>query len=441
MKTILSAKLKLNTTPEQFAALRATQLAYRDALNFVSTYAFAHGKMSNSIALRKATYQDVRLHFRLPSQMATNVPRQVGATYRGLWTKVKQNADARKAGLTKKRYKGLDQAPKYVSPTITYNYGYDYSFKTEQQVSILTLDGRVIVPYTGYNKHVERIQNGAQIGAAKLYYDKPKKQFYLLVSLEVEVADPTPETHTQVVGVDVGMRYLAVTSTTKSTSTFHSGKRVRAKANHYARLRKRLQKKGTRSAKRRLVAISGRERRLKADANHVVSKRIVQQHQHSLIGLEQLTDIRERTPRRKGKKASKKQRKANAAFSKWSFAELHSMIAYKALLHKSMAVKVDANYTSQACPICGHTARENRPNKGLLFVCQNCHYTLHADLIGARNITLRTLLIRQDWIGTGLLSIAPNVSDREAKAARLQRYAELRWSPDTSPLHSCGVID
>jgi transposase len=50
-----------------------------------------------------------------------------------------------------------------------------------------------------------------------------------------------------------------------------------------------------------------------------------------LIGLESLTDIRERTRRKRGKKASKKQRKANAAYSKWSFAELQSMIAYKAL--------------------------------------------------------------------------------------------------------------
>jgi IS605 OrfB family transposase len=360
------------------------------------------------------------------------VARQVGATYKALWTKVKQNAEARKSGWTKKRYKGLDQAPKYISPTLTYQYGKDYGFKKDQQVSVLTLDGRVIVPYTGYNKHIERIQNGAQIGAANLWYDKPKKQFYLLVSLEIEGADPTPETHTQVVGVDVGMRYLAVSSTTKGASTFHSGKRVRAKANHYARLRKRLQKKGTRSAKRRLAAISGRERRLKQDANHVVSKRIVTQHPHSLIGLENLTDIRERTPRRKGQRASKKQRKANAVFSKWSFAELHGLIAYKALLHESMAVKVDANYTSQACPICGHTAKENRPNKGLLFVCQNCHYTLHADLVGARNITLRTLLLRQDWIGTGLLSRLPDVSDREAKTARLKRYAGLRWSLETN---------
>ncbi len=108
-------------------------------------------------------------------------------------------------------------------------------------------------------------------------------------------------------------------------------------------------------------------------------------------------------------------------------------IAYKAMLHESMTIKVDADYTSQACPRCGHTCTENRPDKGLLFCCQTCHYTLHADLVGARNVTMRTLLARQDWARTGQLSVAPDGSDREAKAARLKRYAELRWSLDPSP--------
>ena len=433
MKTTISAKVKLHTSPEQFQALRQTQLAYRDACNFVSRYAFEHGKMSNKVGLQDGTYTDLRQQFRLPSQMACSVPRQVGATYKGLWTKVKQNAQARKDGRTKKRYKGLDHAPKYVSPTLTYQYGKDYSFKKEHHVSILTLDGRVSVPYTGYNKHVALIHEGSDIGAAQLWYDKPKKVFYLIVALEIETPDLTPEMHKSVVGVDVGVRYLAVASTTQGDCTFYSGKSIVPKANHYARLRKRLQQKGTRAATRKLIAISGRERRLKRDANHAVSKRIVERYPQSLLGLENLTDIRERTKKRKGKRASKKQRKANARQSKWAFAELHSMLAYKALVHGSMTIKVDAHFTSQACPMCGHTSKDNRPKKGLLFVCQNCHYILHADLIGARNVSLRTLLIRQDWMSTGVLSVRLDVSDLEAKARRLQKYSELRWSPETSP--------
>jgi putative transposase len=441
MKQVLTAKLKLLTTPEQFQALRQTQLAYRDALNYVSQYSFAHGKKSHQQWLQRECYDAIRGRFGLPAQMACNVPRQVGATYKGLWTKARTNAEQRKAGRTKKRYKGLDQAPYYVSPTLTYNFHRDYSLKGGQQVSILTLGGRVIVPYTGYLKHVALIERGAKIGAAKLWYDKPKKRFYVLIALEVEVADPTPQTHQRVIGVDVGQRYLAVVGRLDNGASFFAGKEVRAKADHYARLRKRLQKKGTRAATRRLVVIAGRERRLKHDRNHVLSRRIVDRHPHSLIGLEDLTHIRERAKRKHGKKASKKQRKANRHASKWAFAELHGFLAYKALLVDSMAVKVDADYTSQACPKCGYTCEANRPKKGLRFECQNCHYTLHADLIGARNVALRTLLLRQDWMSTGVLSVrpgatSPDTSDREAKAARLLRYAELRWSPDASPAPS-----
>ena len=153
---------------------------------------------------------------------------------------------------------------------------------------------------------------------------------------------------------------------------------------------------------------------------------------HSLIGLEDLTHIREQTRHRHGKKATEKQHRANRHASQWAFSELHGYVAYKALLNGSMAVKVDAYKTSQCCPRCGYTAEDNRPEKGLLFVCQACHLVLHSDLVGARNVALRTLLARQGWVRTGVLLERSEVSDDEAKTAQRRRYAELRWSPDTS---------
>jgi IS605 OrfB family transposase len=387
--------------------------------------------MSNQMGLQEGTYQEIRAHFCLPAQMACTVPRQVGATYKALWTKVKANAAARATGHTKKRYRGLDQAPKYVAPTLTYQPGHDYGFKTERRVSVLTLEGRVIVPYSGYDRHVALIQQGARIGAAKLWYDQPRKQFYLLVSLEVEVADPSPVTHQRIVGVDVGQRYLAVATDTQSRIMFFPGAGARAKADHYTRLRKRLQHKGARAATRRLVVLARRERRLMQERNHSISRRIVDTYPHSLIGLEELTHIRDRAKRKHGKLASAKQRRASRHATQWAFAELHSYVTYKALLTGSMAVKVDAYKTSQVCPHCGHTAEDNRPEKGLLFSCQVCHVVLHADLVGARTVALRTLLTRQDWVSMGVLSVRPGVSDEEAKAAQRRRYAELRWSPDT----------
>ncbi len=443
MQQIITAKLKLLTTPEQFEALRQTQLAYRDALNAMSRYAFEQRKTSNVTRLHKGMYAELRMSYHLPSQLACSVERQVAATYKGLWTKLKKNAEHRRKKITKKRFQGLDKPPKYTSPTVQYTYERDYTFQRNQQVSVGTLNGRVSIAYKGYDEHIALIQHGASIGGAKLWYDRAKKQFYLLVSLTIAITDSTPAQLNEVVGVDVGIRYLAVTSTSTGKATFHSGKRVKHKANHYARLRKRLQQKGTRGAKRRVRRIAQRERRLKLQANHSIAKQIITQHPHALFGLEQLTDIRERTKRRKRRRkkdgkgyeqVSPKARKANHVYSQWSFAELHALISYKATLSGSLTIKVDADYTSKRCPMCGHTADENRPHKGLLFVCQSpkCGYTLHADLIGARNLVMRTLLVRHDWTRTGTLSMYPDASDNEAKAVRLQRYTELRWSPGVS---------
>ena len=161
MDILLTAKLKLQTTPEQFRALRATQLAYRDALNYVSRYAFEHGKMSNQISLQDATYVDIRATFGLPAQMACNAPRQVGATYKALWTKARPTPPRGRLGIPGSAIGPWTGAAQVCSPTLTYNFQRDYSFKTDQRVSILTLEGRVIVPYTGYARHVALIQQAA----------------------------------------------------------------------------------------------------------------------------------------------------------------------------------------------------------------------------------------------------------------------------------------
>jgi predicted transposase len=299
MHITLTAKLKLMATPDQVAALRATQLAYRDALNQVSQYAFVHGKTSSRRKLQRALYADIRWDYDLSAQMTCSIFRQVGATYQGLWTKARKNTEARRLGYTKKRFRGLDKAPHYVSPTLTYVYGRDYSVGSGHLVSLLTLVGRIHVRYQGYSKHIALLLLGAHIGEAKLWYDHSKKRYYLLVSLTIAVPEAAPARVREVIGVDVGQRYLATIASTTGSVQFYSGKEIQQRADHYARLRKRLQRKGTRNATRRKITLGQRERRLKLNTNHCISKRIVATHSQAFIAVEDLTHIRERTKRRK----------------------------------------------------------------------------------------------------------------------------------------------
>src|SRR5215472_6359948 len=163
MQQIITAKLKLIPTSEQFQVLREIQLVYRDALNAVSRSAFSQGKTSHVTRLHKGMYAELRARYGLPSQLACSVERQVSATYKGLWTKLLKNREHRRAKLTKKRFKGLDQPPHYSSPTMQYTY------ERDSRVSIGTLNGRISIPYQGRDSHLALIQHGATIGDAKLW--------------------------------------------------------------------------------------------------------------------------------------------------------------------------------------------------------------------------------------------------------------------------------
>jgi IS605 OrfB family transposase len=200
--------------------------------------------------------------------------------------------------------------------------------------------------------------------------------FSLLVSLTVEVADPDLLKTTRVTGVDVGHRVLATVAGIDTSARFHRDERRRQAKDTLARLKKELQRKDTRkfmdsqngkrprSTGRRLRAIDRRERRLTLDTRHRISRSITEDNPNTPIGVEDLTDIRERTDGRKFKKASNKRKKSNKQRSTWPFAELRSLLTYKATFNGSVVIAVDADYTSQGCPKCGHTSRADLPARG-----------------------------------------------------------------------------
>jgi transposase len=115
--------------------------------------------------------------------------------------------------------------------------------------------------------------------------------FYLL--LLVELPDGTPFEAEGVIGVDLGIANIAVDSTGE---TF-SGAQVNGIRSRHRRLRKKLQAKGTKSAKRLLKKRRRKEQRFARDVNHCISKKIVSKAQDTryMLALEDLKGIRERT--------------------------------------------------------------------------------------------------------------------------------------------------
>ncbi len=139
-----------------------------------------------------------------------------------------------------------------------------------------------------------------------------------------------------------------------------------------------MQSVGTKSAKRHLKKLSGRERRFKRDVNHCISKALVgyAKGASSAIALEDLKGIRKRITVRRGQRSRR---------SKWAFLELRRFIEYKAKLQGVPVIVLDPKNTSRECPSCHYTDKGNRPTRDV-FRCLKCGYTAPADYVGALNI-------------------------------------------------------
>lgn len=414
MQRVITTKLKLEHTKEQADRLCSLCRDYKSALNYASQKAFELGKTSSSSVIQKATYEYIREHWNgIPSTMVCGIAKQVGSTYKTLWTRAKQHKSHRAKGWTKKNYKGLDKAPKFSSLTATLYYGKDFSWSKDQTVSVATLDGRIKMKYHGWNQHLDYIKSGARCGASKLWYDKTTKQWYLLVSIELEKQDVDPSKIGVVKGVDVGQRNLAVASSNNGKKEFCNGNKVKQKCREFSKVRSDLQKKGTRSANRVLKRLAMRERRFRTDVNHKISHGLMESN--IIIGVENLKDIRVRTMsrRKRGKFASDKQRLANKDHSSWSYAELQNFVGYKVFFYDSLMLKIDPYNTSKTCNKCGHVSDNNRPNGSIMFRCEACGHTIHSDLNASNNIKDKTIAMRHDLIAMGQLSSAPEVSSSD----------------------------
>jgi IS605 OrfB family transposase len=164
-------------------------------------------------------------------------------------------------------------------------------------------------------------------------------------------------------------------------------------------LRRKLQKKQTDSARRRLKKLSGKEARFAKDTNHCISKRIVAKAKDTGrgIALEDLGGIRDRIT------ALRPQR---VTLHSWSFDDLRQKISYKAKRAGLPVVAVAPRNTSRTCPGCGCIDKHNRPSQSV-FTCVACGFSGLADHIAAITIGCRAAVNRPN---VGMVGVAQATS-------------------------------
>lgn len=348
----LTAKVKLIPTEAQAESLKRTLETANDACNRISDLAW-DAKTFGQFQIHKLAYYEIKTAFDLSAQLIVRCIAKVCDAYK---------LDKR----TKRAFKPLGSIP-YDSRILSWKMDKD-------QVSIWTVDGREKIPFVCGDYHKTMLVN--QRGESDLCLIDGN--FYLFTTCDID--EPTIDDVDDFLGVDMGVANIAV----DSDKTVHQGKSVKKVRYRHRQLRRKLQKKGTHSSRRRLKKLSGKERRFATWTNHNISKEIVEKAKDTDrgIAIEELGGIRERVTVRKAQRAT---------LSSWSFAQLRSFIEYKAQRAGVKVVAVDPRNTSRACPCCGHIDKANRKTQDK-FLCVDCGYSGLADYIAALNIRSRALV-------------------------------------------------
>lgn len=347
----LIARIKLQPTIEQHGLLLRTLEASNAACNFVSESAW-QSRVFGQFALHKLCYSDVRGQG-IPANIAVRVIAKV--------------ADSYKIGKKTRRVFSPHGAFPFNDRLVSY--------KLDKRIlSIAVLGGREKMPFV-ISEHAANLLRGLR-GECDLVYRKDK--FYLMQCCDID--EPTPREIDDFLGVDLGIANIAV----DSDGDIHQGKTVKGVRYRHRQLRQKLQIKGTKSARRRLKELSGKERRFATDINHVISKIIIAKAKDTSrsIAIEELGGISGRITARKPQRA---------ILSSWSFSQLRKFIEYKARQAGVIVVAVDPRNTSRTCPCCGHIDKANRKTQDK-FLCIDCGFSGLADYIAAVNISRRAIL-------------------------------------------------
>jgi putative transposase len=370
-------KVRLLPTESEAAALQTTLRACNDAASWLSA-AMHVERVHDKYGAQKRFYTTLRERYGLSAQPTIRVIGKVADAYAAL----RANIAAGNYGPPRSdRRRKVEQSPIIFRPLAAQPFDarcLSWQFPDDlgraATISIWTVAGRLKnLPIIGDPKQLMLLRT-RPIGETDLICRDGK--WFLHATIDAPEA-PLAEPANGFLGIDMGIVNIATISTGEKAS----GDRLNRYRRRQVRLRKRLQAKKTRSARRLLKKRRRKESRFAADVNHQISKRIVAEAERTGCGIavEELTGIRDRVRLRKPQRAT---------LHSWAFAQLGSFLAYKAKQAGVALVEVDPAYTSQTCSACGWVDKENRRSQAE-FDCRRCDFVGHADHNAAINIASR----------------------------------------------------
>lgn len=367
MTQTISVSCKLQVPPELRQEIDVTLEAFAKACNQILETANRE-KVRNTTKLHHLTYYAARASTGLKANHVCQAIRRVV----GALTGQKQVHQFRPTSIS------LD------ARIFTYR-------EADQHVGITLLNKRVWLPLSIGNYQLALLRE--QKPTSAVLVKRRNGDYYIQIQIDLPT-EPTSKTP-KVVGVDLGQRDIAHTSTGKSWS----GGQVQTVRDRFARVRASLQSKGTKGAKRVLKRLSGKERRFQKWVNHNISKQLVEEAKqlNAAIAFEDLTGIR------KTAKVRKTQRRR---LHSWANYQLKQFTTYKAAIAGVPVVSVPALYTSQTHHVCLRIGERN----GKDFYCSHCQKHEDADWNAANVIGLLGQSVMLPELAANLSCLLQDVS-------------------------------
>jgi IS605 OrfB family transposase len=368
-----TAVVKLTVSDEQRDALHRTAEQYLYCANRTADYCWSDTShtecKTNKRYVRDALYSKLRKETDIQAQLVQAA--------------IKRAVEAIKACVKRWKKGQRVSQPTFTAETMDYDTRSATFYRNK--VSLATVAGRVepsfVLPAgspTPYERYV--LSENYEFRESTLRYDAETDEFYLNISTrrldgDTEVSKDTGHPDQTVLGIDLGVNSLAVSS----TGTFWHGDDYDHWTLEFEKRRGAMQQRGTQAAHNALLRLGKREKAWRKQYIHTVANEIVEEaveHDCDVIVFEDLTDIRERLRHAKWHHV-------------WAFRRLFEYVSYKTPEQGVSVEQVEPNHTSQRCSRmdCGFTHDGNR--HGEHFCCQKCGYEVNADYNGAKNIGLR----------------------------------------------------
>jgi len=261
-----------------------------------------------------------------------------------------------------------------------------FRYPDPKQIKLDQANNRLFLPKLGWLRYRNSREVLGTVKNATISHSCGK--WFVSIQTERELEQPMHPS-ASIIGVDVGIARFATLSNGTVFAPINSFKKHQTRLARYQRAMSRKVKFSInwKKAKAKVTKLHQKIGNLRRDYLHKSTTTISQNHAVVCIEDLQVSNMSKSAAGRveapgRGVKAKSG---LNKSILDQGWFEFRRQLEYKQAWRGGLVVVVNPRNTSRSCPCCGHVSKDNRQSQAQ-FLCVECGYEEHADVVGAINV-------------------------------------------------------